>query len=113
MILCAYVTPETAKCDFLGRHYDIIEMFAGTAKISRLGQASGLWALPHDRDYDRTESQHGAMDLNGSAGFAQLDLNRRSKCCLDMWTTQYATAPFTIYVGGSCRMQEHVREHVS
>ena len=72
VILCCFVTPETANCDFLDRHYDIIELFAGTARIARLGQAHGYLTLAHDRDYDRSGSEHGAMDLNGNAGFAQL-----------------------------------------
>ena len=80
---------------FAGKAWDVIEMFAGTGKISRLAAASGWHALAHDMAYDRSAQapgQHNAMDLNTSAGFMLLGL--KDDECLS-WFEQY-TVPFPI-----------------
>ena len=57
--------------EFAHKSWDVLEYFAGVARISRLADARGWHALCHDISYD-TEAQpgqHKCTDINGSAGF--------------------------------------------
>ena len=54
---------------FSERKWDVIELFAGTARIGRLAAAAGWFALVHDMSYDRTGRPNNSMNLNTSAGF--------------------------------------------
>ena len=61
------------------RSFDVVELFAGKARVARLASARGWYAICHDWDYDDdyqhdAAGRHNAMDLCGSAGFLHLDL---------------------------------------
>ena len=55
----------------VGDRYDILEAFAGTARIARLARALGLEACALDLNYDsaNNKSKANAMDMNTDAGF--------------------------------------------
>ena len=60
---------------FADRSYDLIELFAGQARITRLARARGWYAMNHDWDYDHFATENGTnncMDLCGNAGFLHL-----------------------------------------
>ena len=69
---------------------DLIEYFAGKAKVARLAQTAGWASLAHDIDYDPTSVRvkgkkrigKSCMDLNENAGYAcfGLDLGRPTFC---------------------------------
>ena len=50
--------------------FDVIEVFAGRARISRLANAAGYRSIATDRIYD--QSDKSALELNESAGFSHL-----------------------------------------
>ena len=61
--------------------FDLIELYAGLARVSRLAEACGFHASAHDLTYDAApegQSQHtgkarrSAFDINGEAGFLLL-----------------------------------------
>jgi hypothetical protein len=61
--------------------FDLIELYAGVARVSRLAEACGFHASAHDLTYDAApggQSQHtgksrrSAFDINGEAGFLLL-----------------------------------------
>lgn len=56
----------------LQRCNDVIELFAGTARVCRLANSAGFFSVPHDMAYDTGNSEHNCMDMNGSAGYACL-----------------------------------------
>ena len=57
----------------MGRFADIIELFAGQARICRLAESAGYFTLAHDILYDKSGGfGKSCMDLNESAGFAPL-----------------------------------------
>ena len=47
----------------------ILELFAGQARLSRLGTSLGLSCHAHDVTYDERPAGESAMDINGSAGY--------------------------------------------
>ena len=53
--------------------HEILELFAGSARISRLARAAGMCAAAVDKAY--CKSKHNGMDLNTSSGFLLLDLS--------------------------------------
>ena len=57
---------------FMGRCNDVIELFAGTARVCRVAQAAGHYAIAHDMLFDKSGSARSAMDMNGSGGFSLL-----------------------------------------
>ena len=60
---------------------DLIELFAGRGRISRLARARGWNTLSHDWLYDEVAEANGCnncMDLCGNAGFVYLAYNLRS-----------------------------------
>ena len=77
--------------EFAPQQLDVLELFAGRARVARLAQAKGYAAMIHDIEYDRTaftkpprskkkkQTGKSCMDLNTSAGFASF-VQRFSKC---------------------------------
>ena len=62
---------------------DIIELFAGQARICRLAERAGYFTLAHDILYDKSVGfGKSAMDLNESAGFTPLGLDL---CCVGLF----------------------------
>lgn len=58
-----------------------LELFAGTARLTKLARATGYRAEGHDIDYDAFAKKTGcnnAMDITGDAGFVFLDHSVRS-----------------------------------
>ena len=51
--------------------FEIIELFAGTAKIARMGKALGLSATALDKTYCSGDNKQttNCMDINTDAGF--------------------------------------------
>lgn len=56
--------------------YQVIEFFAGKARVAKLGHATGLVTTAHDIMYDETfkprkgkKTSKSCMDINDSAGF--------------------------------------------
>ena len=47
-------------------HFEVVEMFAGSARVSRLAKGLGKHAVALDKSID------GSMDLNTDAGFLLL-----------------------------------------
>ena len=73
--------------DFAPQQLDILELFAGRARIARLAEVAGYAAMIHDIAYDKTafssepskskrkkQTGKSCMDLNTSAGYASLVL---------------------------------------
>ena len=56
---------------FASRAADLVEMFAGKARISRLAKSRGYHVLCHDWNYDVSAGPetHNCMDMCGNAGF--------------------------------------------
>ena len=62
--------------DFAEKSYDLVELFAGAGRLTRLAKARGWNAVCSDLLYDRgAGSGHNCMDMCGSAGFVWLGLN--------------------------------------
>ena len=61
---------------FDDRIVDLVELFAGVARVSRLANARGWHCLCHDFLFDREAGTHrnNCMDINGAAGFVQLGM---------------------------------------
>lgn len=88
---------------------DVVEMFAGVARITRLAAWTGLKARafeikftplkePHKRK--RGKLPRAAMDLNGSAGFGLLDFNFFSQVLVLTpydWKTSYNKTTMPLY----------------
>ena len=59
------------------KEIEILELFAGQARLTRLSKSLGFGTAAHDIDYDPLpkvdKSKKSAMDINGSAGFVLLD----------------------------------------
>ena len=71
-LLASWMQPA----ELASRQADIIEYFAGTAKMARLGQAAGFNVLAHDILFDKHNKS--SMNMNGSAGFVLLGLRLES-----------------------------------
>lgn len=55
-----------------------LELFAGTARLTKLAKALGFAAEGHDITYDKHPEKHGgnnAMDITGDAGYLLLVWN--------------------------------------
>ena len=60
---------------FGGRAVDLVELFAGKGRITRLAAARGWHVLCHDMTYDKSAKDSGRnnyMDLTKPAGFLSL-----------------------------------------
>lgn len=52
--------------------YQVIELFAGQARVCKLATAIGLANCAHDVTYDETVLQESAFNINSNSGFLQL-----------------------------------------
>ena len=82
MVMMTFMEPPS----FAGRAADLVELFAGVGRISRLARCRGWFTMTHDCAYDEFAAEHdlhNCMDLCGNAGFLQLVLipkQCRMKC---------------------------------
>ena len=59
--------------DFAKQQFDIIELYAGKARVSRIGRSAGYKCIASDVIYDNSvERKKSALNLCGNAGFAKL-----------------------------------------
>ena len=73
MVMMTFVEPPS----FAGRAADLVELFAGVGRISRLARCRGWFTMTHDFSYDEFAAEHdlhNCMDLCGNAGFLPLVL---------------------------------------
>ena len=62
--------PEPA---FARQSYDLIELYAGKARVSRLGRSVGYQCIAADVIYDTAGTRAAsALNLNGNSGFTLL-----------------------------------------
>ena len=69
------ITWMTKQPGFADKQIDVVEIFAGTGRISRLAAAAGWYTLVHDINFDRAARYrpgNNAMDLCSSAGYVPL-----------------------------------------
>ena len=61
------------------REHDILEFYAGAARLSKLGHAMGANAAAMDKNYDsmanEKKKKNNSMDFNTSAGFLSLNFS--------------------------------------
>jgi len=69
------------------KEIQILELFAGQARLSRLGKSLGLSVAAHEIDFDvsaktrsKKHKKRSAMDINGNGGFAFFGLILTSSC---------------------------------
>lgn len=59
------------------KEVQVLELFAGQARLARLAKSMGLGVAAHDIEYDagakKGDHERSAIDLNGSAGMVFLD----------------------------------------
>ena len=68
LVMMAYwMNPKPSFCT---RPYDVIELYAGRARISRIAKAAGLNAIASDKLYD--PSPKSSLELNSNSGFVLL-----------------------------------------
>ena len=68
VVLCRYLDVGLA-----GQDYQVIECFAGQARIARLASSIGLRSCAHDVLYDDDPTANKkAMDVNGNAGYVPM-----------------------------------------
>ena len=88
MILVSFLVVPTWD-EEANANLDVVEFFAGVARISRLAAWKGLRARAYDIEYTqlsnpeklkRGKLRRKAMDLNGSAGLAPLVLLNINPC---------------------------------
>ncbi|CAE7206912.1 unnamed protein product [Symbiodinium natans] len=60
-----WVEPKPA---FTALDYDVVELYAGRARITNIAQKVGYRAIAADKNYDDNPTQ-SALELNGNAGF--------------------------------------------
>ena len=71
VMLMAWLVPTDEKpMPFTGTNFDIIELYAGRARVTRLARSVGLNAIASDKVYD--ENSRSSLQLNNAAGFGQL-----------------------------------------
>ena len=51
------------------KHYDLLELFAGVARVARAGRFCNKQAAAVDITYDASAARKGSMDLTSSSGF--------------------------------------------
>ena len=56
----------------LDSKYDLIEFFAGVARIARLGETAGYRTFACDLEYSKPGEKRSPMDINSASGFANL-----------------------------------------
>ena len=68
LLCCWHLSIQLPQGD---KGIQVLEMYAGQARISRLGTAIGLSCSAHDVTYDVGKGiEESAMNINGEAGFA-------------------------------------------
>lgn len=93
------------------KEIEILELFAGQARLTRLSKSLGFGTAAHDIDYDPLprvdKSKKSAMDINGSAGFVLLDSQPLALLLATLgWSLETLQQPhwqlsdFLIIVGG-------------
>ena len=70
-----WVEPKPA---FTALDYDVVELYAGRARITNIAQKVGYRAIAADKNYDDNPTQ-SALELNGNAGFTCLNLTLNCK----------------------------------
>ena len=64
---------------FASWQLDLLEFFAGTARVSRLAVSAGFNTGTHDIDYDRSAFKEGSEDTNPTkGGRSAMDMNQPS-----------------------------------
>ena len=59
----------------MAQSYDLVELYAGRARITRLGRTAGFTCIAADVIYDESATrQKSSLNLCGNAGFALLPL---------------------------------------
>ena len=66
MILCSFL-----KSFKFEEKYELVDLFAGQARLTRLGRAAGMSAVALDLEYSPTNPR--TFDLNEEPGFVLLD----------------------------------------
>ena len=69
VLLAAWIEPKPSFCSM---SFDMLEYFAGRARISRLVRAAGYEALATDMVYDPKWQTRSSLQLNESAGLSLL-----------------------------------------
>lgn len=57
---------------------EIMELFAGVARLTRLAKSLGIPAQAHDVTFDKGEFGKSCMDISTAAGFSPLILSHRT-----------------------------------
>ena len=52
-----------------GSDFDLLELYAGRARLTRIAKACGYSALATDKIYDEDPESKSSLQLNNSAGF--------------------------------------------
>ena len=74
VMLMAWLVPTPEKpMPFTETDFDIIELYAGRARVTRLARSVGLRSIASDKVYD--EHSKSSLQLNDAAGFGQLGLS--------------------------------------
>ena len=91
------------------REHDILEFYAGAARLSKLGHAMGANAAAMDKNYDsmaNEKKKNNSVDFNTSAGFLSLNfsnglINVLSKCVMPVKLSfQSSSTHFSLIVNG-------------
>lgn len=77
ILMTSWLTSLEGRDD---REIEMLELFAGQARISRLGKACGIPCEAHDWDFDKDAksskgSLNNAFDITGPAGLVILSVN--------------------------------------
>ena len=83
MLLCSFL--NYVRLDGL-HEYEVVDLFAGKARISTLASMMGYRAAAYDIDHAKAKTKRksiwrasrSVMDINSDAGFVCLDLNTSS-----------------------------------
>ncbi|CAE7814559.1 unnamed protein product [Symbiodinium sp. CCMP2592] len=65
VLLAYWLDPKPPYCN--NETFDVIELYAGRARITRIARAAGYMAVAADQKYDPDENS--ALNLNSSSGF--------------------------------------------
>ena len=67
ILLVYWLDPKPPFCN---ETFDVIELYAGRARITRMARAAGFMCVASDQAYD--PSERSALHLNENSGFALL-----------------------------------------
>ena len=71
ILMTSWLTSLEGRDD---REIEMLELFAGQARISRLGKACGIPCEAHDWDFDK-DAKSSNFDITGPAGLVILSVN--------------------------------------